>query len=371
MQIKQDKGLNFYLIGLIITIVLLTIFVFYQLFIDAQNHRIPLSQFFRSDNLKKAIAALKPAKLEPNTEAIYWIEQKQLFRNLSNPQLIMELGDLQVMSPIYENSNKDRIAFLTNDKKLYIVDMVNHLNKIIDLSPWMKAQIIHWDQNGGKIYLALKNELWEIASVESGELKTIVNNINYASEKLTNTYNPITGFIVYPRCEPSCYFQILNTNTLRIDKEIPAMTEGNADNLLSQLQLEFFDIESIANGLIGYEKTGSDFGKDFYVVDLKPDLLQAIQLLLNGNTQINFHGYIPKTQQMMFSSSHNPSGKQDIFLYAANKPTLSIVNTFDDEQKVSYLDIMGNYCIGDMVFNIDSKKYIYQFGDYQKLVYSR
>ena len=343
MPNPQQKDLNFSIVGLIITLIAVSLICFYQLFSDSIGRRISLNQFWQPFQITKELAQLKPQQLSSDKSDIYFIKQNQLYRSLANPEELFTLNNLEIISPIYTNQTKENIAFLTNDKKLHLVNLRSHYDSSYDLSNWSQAEIIHWDQDNQTIYLALKKDNWEITSLKLGELKPIVNNINFQSNKLTNTYQTISGYIVYPRCNPQCNFYLLNTTTLEEEKIIPAMTEGGADTRLTDLRLDFFQINSSADGLIAYEKAGSDFGKDFYVVNLKPDLLQAVQLQLNGQTQISYQGYLPKTKQIMFSSSGNPLGKQDVFLYTANRPSLEIANTFDIEKPIKIINSSGIY----------------------------
>lgn len=112
-------------------------------------------------------------------------------------------------------------------------------------------------------------------------------------------------------CQPDCFFQ----DKLNPDKSTRALTTGNPDGRLQQLQLKFYDPQ---NSLIGYQDI-NDF-PTFYVIDFQPRLIQAIQLNLNDITKLEFLGYYPDSKQIYFISRSEEGN--NYFLYSADSPNL-------------------------------------------------
>jgi hypothetical protein len=86
--------------------------------------------------------------------------------------------------------------------------------------------------------------------------------------------------------------------------------------------MAFFDAQ---HGLIGYQNTSTQ-SPVFYVMNFDQALLQAIQLKINQQINLSFVAYYPATQQMLFKSVNHANNQSRLFLYAANRPSLSIVS---------------------------------------------
>ena len=130
-----------------------------------------------------------------------------------------------------------------------------------------------------------------------------------------------SNVIVLPECSDICSFKIINTADSSVIKTIPAIVDIDTAGRLEDLKMAFFDTQA---GLIGYQSIITN--PVFYVINFDQELLQAIQLRINDQIDLNFVEYRPETKEMMFKSVNQVTGQERNFLYVADQPSLRILN---------------------------------------------
>jgi len=345
-----DKKIDnrWHLLGFLIVFLATLSFCFYQLFVDQNYRRISPLVFFKPQTLKLAWQNLtvKPKEVEASTT--FYIERKLLYQNILSPRLIGNFNYAVKNHQFFLSPNQDKLAFLTEQNQLLIIS--RDKGEILgqqNFSPEKSLQIIHWQKNNKKLFLAEKDNagwvIWEWDE-QNQKLSQIKSGIQFNHEKLTRTYAPIEEKIVYPSCQKICRLEILNVSQKDV-QEIPAIIDNDGEARIKDLVFDFYDE---AHGLIGYQKLEGNESRTLYVVNFNQDLLQVIQLLLNQNTHLEFVAYYPLTQEMIFAS-HSDSIPLEVFLYAANKPSLKLLGQYREEDEISPVDNLSLYRIGNSI----------------------
>ncbi|MFC1627005.1 hypothetical protein ACFL18_00425 [Patescibacteria group bacterium] len=151
-------------------------------------------------------------------------------------------------------------------------------------------------------------------------LKQAFQAVKYQSPFLGEPQNLPDANLIQVRCQEFCQFYLTNL----LDKSIPALVDNNSHGRLQDLTLHFYDFYNPQTGLIGYENNKTE-DPIFYVIDLKPQLLQTIKLNLNQQRMLSFVSYYPKTKQILFKSTHLKNGSEEFMLYSATSPSLTLL----------------------------------------------
>ncbi|OGD63401.1 hypothetical protein A2160_02905 [Candidatus Beckwithbacteria bacterium RBG_13_42_9] len=344
---KIDNRWHF--LGFLLVFLAVLSFCFYQLFVDQNYRRISPLVFLKPPTLRLAWENLfvKPPKVE--TINTFYLESKNLYQNILSPRLIRNFNYEVKDQQFFLSPNQDKLAFLTPQNQLLVLGLVK--GEILDqhqFPPGDNLQIIHWQKNNKKLFGAKRDDggwsIWELDE-ETNKVTELKNGIQYNHDNLTRVYAPIEEKIVYPVCQKICQLEVLNVDNKELIQAIPAIIDNDPMARIDDLIFAFYDE---AHGLIAYQKIERNVAGKLYVINFNQDLLQIVQLLLNGDTRLEFVTYFPLTQGILFSS-RSQTIPLELFLYAANKPSLKLLGHYNREDTVYAVDNLGLYRIGNSV----------------------
>jgi len=357
MSSQKNKLNNLHLLGFFLCFITLNILVFYQLFVDEKYYRIPPKVFLNPKTLKTAIKSLSAQKIPPDISRVFFLENGGFYKNPLHPEPIINIKHDIYDNQVFTSPQNDKLAFLTKNNSLIIIK--DDKPQIIKEFPENQTvQIINWGQNNNDLWLAIKQENWSIVKLTGEKIEVIKKNIVFPNTPLTKNISYIKEKIVYPDCRQTCQFMIFDINT-NATQEIPALVDNNPDTRIKDLLFAFYDEKS---KLIAYQRVPGDEPFKFYVVGFDKTLLQTINLDL-PEKQIEFVGYYPESQEMLFVSKNSQDKNQELFAYKANKPSLKILGKIGNNQTVEAISSGGFYEVDNTLKNIFDKDFGFDLGD--------
>lgn len=192
--------------------------------------------------------------------------------------------------------------------KTKIMSLVNHQKNtdICALVPRSQGkntsaeiQIIGQYQNNPQTSIeATKHEnTWDIYLTDKNQgIKTIMSqNIFFSGKIFSHSYQPIYDQFVFPSCdEKTCLINIWSINDQKISRSFTAVDSQGSPRV--DIDNLFFDLE---HSIISYTTPSTDFSSRI-VIDADGKLLQSIDETPGINRTLNFLGYEPQTQTMIY-----------------------------------------------------------------------
>lgn len=258
-----------------LTTLAVLIIVFYQLFVDKNYRFLNPKKFLQPQFLKGLLKGNR--ELEVNS----WEE-------LKNKNIFTSL--------VFLSPNKDKAALIREDNNDFILSISQggeNKTKEIVFNSLKKLNIIQWDKDNNRLYLAYLDEedFWNIGifnliMIEENDLsekiKPLVEKINFKGDKLTTSIEPISEKIVYPECDPNCHFVVFDL-AKGTKNSISIVDETNEKNIMV-VSLNFFDEKTEK---IIYEIKTKDMA---YIIDFSSYLWHYIYLKPTPDNLIEIKG---------------------------------------------------------------------------------
>ena len=183
------------------------IIALYQLFVDKNYRFLSFKKFLHP---KFLLAILKdpnrgfPGCLESLNYAIFLKDRDIYYKEFKNSSTkkLYSLEDEVLDSGFFVSPNNQKVAFITKAKSsifsLNIFILGENKIERFAFDSLNNVQIIHWDKDSQKIYLAyqVNTGVWNISFWKEKEFTSLVDGINFSKEFLTYSVEPIDDFIV-------------------------------------------------------------------------------------------------------------------------------------------------------------------------------
>lgn len=340
----KKNVLLFNLAGFTIVFLVSTVFLFYQVFTDAQSRKISVSQFFRPSYLSSAIKRLTQHD-EPLLEDKIFFENKDGDVVTSNDQKVVSVPVDSRKEMFFIGTKKYLTSITPGNLKVIDIDTQQTFDFPIGLSG--QFEVVGWADERHPI-LSKKDVNFSIIKFNLDTLasETLVFEIKYTGNSLSLSKVGYTTRLLYPECNPKCYLMEYDLTKNELVNKIPAFTEPSKTASLSDLTLLFFDSEK---GYLAYQTTDSN---EVYLIDRQLNLLQYIRLE-NDRDISRFISYIPQTQQMVFSLKEKNGNGQTIALVAANTPSLHVLTKVGADVSVRFSQSSGTYQLGEMLYDLN------------------
>lgn len=327
---------------------IVSLFLFYQLFVDQAHRKFSFRSFF---NPKVFFTALKklPAPKEPlNQNALFWQKKSGEITNFENKVILpssLILPDIQ--SNIFVVGTQKYLTQLSSTS-LTITNVATSQQYSIPLGQDGTFTVLGWFDEQ-HVVLGKKLDTYSISMVNVETLATevLVSDITYLGE-IPPTSGELLKKVVFPDCTLNCYFIVYDVEKKTQEKKIPAFTDPSHKASLADVKLLFVDQR---RQFIGYELPGS---KEVYVIDYDLNFLQYIRLENDRNTA-EFVNYYPQTQQMLFSLKERNESIQTIALVSANTPSLHVLTKFSTLDQIITSPLAGVYQIKEESYDLNGE----------------
>jgi hypothetical protein len=148
-------------------------------------------------------------------------------------------------------------------------------------------------------------------------------------------------------CQPLCSIVITDLIHNKNLATIPAFTEPSYAPSLNEVTLLFTDVD---NQLVAYLTPD----KEIYVVTFKLELLQKIRLE-NERNRVEYLGYFPNTKQLAFQLVEKSNAYKQIALYAADRPSLYLLEKVPVEAQINILEASNALAVGKKVIDLQGE----------------
>lgn len=322
-----------------------TFFLFYQLFITPQGHKLPITQFIAPRVFSSAVHKLISHEIMRKEEAIFFQKDDVIMKN---NQIIAENTQTEVDTQIFFIESKKYITSI-NAQTLHVRDVDTNQEMKIPLPNQSVYTILGWI-NEHEALLSQKGSTFTFlkANLLDGSLEILVDNVVYPFEFQPVISGKLTSFI-YPSCDPHCYLHVFDLTKKETTRQLPVFTDAGHGATVSDAKLLFYDI---TKGYVGYEVVGR---QEIFVIDMDLNLLQLIRLKNDRNTA-RYVGYYAQTQQMLFSLEENDQTGQMVVLVRANTPSVHVLQQTEKINPIQTSLYAGVYQKGDELFDLNGKQ---------------
>ncbi len=224
--------------------------------------------------------------------------------------------------------------------------------------------IIHWNESGDELFIAGRQKKWELFSidVQTQTKKMLVGDIEYNKNVLTRSYEPLHSYILYPVCPTGkkCRIEMYNILSNRVSGSVSAIVDESEGETLSELDFSFF---SELKHMIAYSNVNAE-GIPFRFLTIKhnemgndtnPLLMQSVRLDINKGRWLSFEHYYSTNGMMLFSGVNTQTGKKELYAYSIDKPSLTVLDTINQDVKLTPINREDAYGLDKDVGSIVTK----------------
>ncbi len=325
------------------TVVFISFYLFYQVFVTSGYQKIPVRTFLRPHTLLNAIKTLKDHTVPYHTDRIYLSKNGIVEQEKTGP-IGVNIQPNAVSSVFIVDEQK----YLTeiNKNTLQVTDLMTKKSDSFSLPENATYSVIGFI-NADTLVLSAHSTHYSLFSLSrsSKKIEVLQERINFPGNVLTRYFGETLKTIVYPDCTPQCYLVFFDLVDHKELHRLPAFTDPGHAPSLTSLEVLFFDP---ATGVVGYQVTERG---EAYVIDTQLNLLQLIRLE-NDRNSAQYIGYIPFTQQLLFSLNEKQKDTVQLVLYHASKPSLHHLGIYKQNEPITLSPAAGLYSANGMIYSL-------------------
>ena len=161
-------------------------------------------------------------------------------------------------------------------------------------------------------------------------------------------FDTISSSLSYSNCIPLCSIVVRDLTTNKNIVTVPVFTDASFKPAVNEVKLLFVDV---THGLVGYQLPT----QEVYVVNFDIELLQNVRLE-NDRNEVQFVGYFPATKQLLFKLQERSGEYTQLALYAADAPSLHLLQKFPSTTKFSSLHSKNAVVANNKVLDLSGKE---------------
>lgn len=320
-----------HIILLILTISGVTAVMIRGVLVNQTYGRLPLSAFFKVETYTKL-----PSPSAPTVELpIYFISHDRVVDQ--EGKSIYELPSDATQIQYYKTEN---LLGYAAGGKYQLVDLSERQLRF-DTAIASNATVLGLTNTALLIAQPTADDRWHTNAVQLSELSTV----QFVLESPTK---PILadGVLSYLDCTNFCEVVILN-ETFAEAHRLPAFTDASFNPTLLTTELYFVDPST---QLFAYQASQ----ENIYVATFELEFLQDIRTK-NERNVVEFIGYYPSTNQLLFTLNERSGEYKQLALYAADKPSLHLLEKIPADTQVSILANSPAILVGDTLYNLQGE----------------
>lgn len=293
--------------------------------------RLPLSAFFKLETYTKL-----PSPAAPSVELpIYFIFQDRVVdqKGMSVYELPSDATQVQY------HKNENLLGYVAASK-YQLVDLSEQQLRF-DTAIASNATVLGLTDTQLLIAQPTPDDTWQTNAVQLSEPSTV-------QFVLESPAKPILadGVLSYLDCTNFCEVVILNETFTEVHR-LPAFTDASFNPTLLTTQLYFVDPSA---QLFAYQASQ----ENIYVATFELEFLQDIRTE-NERNVVEFIGYYPSTKQLLFTLNERSGEYKQLALYAADKPSLHLLEKIPADMPVSILANSPAMLVGDTLYNLQGE----------------
>jgi len=280
-----------HIIGFTVTVILVVVYSFYQLFVDSQFEFYfkPINFVTKSGREKISRALKKPTQEDPLRNGYVFVVNNSLnFKKREKEVSLRDLSEVKLMGMEVSPDGNKLAVLMLGEGEVYMLEIFTLDNGArrarFYLGKIEVANLINWGIEGDRVYVALKNIEWKVEALNiEGGRKEIINGIHFDRRNLSYSLWPIEKKIVVPNCQEKCDLLVVNIDDTSLIKNETIRLDDDGEGL--KMEFYFFDEK---NDRIGYL---SDGGDNYLVIDFKGYLWHRLAIGQGNERPIDYKGF--------------------------------------------------------------------------------
>lgn len=341
------KHVLLHLVFFLLLISFISCLVLYQVVVNQTNGRIPFKTFFKPSTFQAALQAVFYQKVPVQDTYLFYIKDGRLYQNNTLVTNKIEQGNQKIF--VLHNATMLTTIFDRN-LKVTILQTGTEINFSLPAGSDFVAQ--QWVQDDKLVIDGKQNDTTRglfVADLTTQKISQLLE-YSYTGSEINTTVTAENTVLAYPSCTPLCSVVLYDVIQQKIVSTIPAFTSADKQPSISDMVFDFYDPNK---GIIAYHSPSQ---QELFVINEKLELLQKVRLENERNT-VYFKGYLPATQQLVFTLQEKNNLSQFVALYAADKPSLHLIARIQPVQSVVVLPTAQALNIDTAIFTLDGKLY--------------